>query len=202
MFILDADVDHGGPAYAPRHFTDEFAKAGYSGRSFNKGLLRFHDAHSGPEFLEHIRVAFPSIADPHASAIAFDWMGRQIVCARTKKRFGWTDARLLLADVDFAQLDELGDPDSLSRVLSNGQYRHALAEPQFESWREATGTAALAFDECVEYTIPPFIGGAQTQENMAVMNTSVHWGIVSQLVAKTRGLAPGTPLGPFSVGPR
>ncbi|SDZ32636.1 T6SS immunity protein Tdi1 domain-containing protein [Herbiconiux ginsengi] len=199
--ILDADISHGGPAYTPRYFTDEFARAGYSGRSFNRGLLRFHDAASGPEFLESVRVAFPSITDPHASAVAFDWMGRQIVCARTKKRFGWTEPRLLLADVDFAQLDDIGHPDSLARILASNQYRQAFEEPEFESWRQATGVEALAFDECVEYAIPPFLGGDQTQENLALVDTSVHWVLVSQLVAKTRGLAPGTPLGPFTVRP-
>lgn len=148
-----------------------------------------------------MRVAFPSITDPHASAVAFDWMGRQIVCARTKKRFGWTEPRLLLADVDFAQLDDIGHPDTLARVLASDQYRHAFEEPEFESWREATGTAALTFNQCVEYVIPPFLGGPQTPENLTLVDTSVHWVLVSQLVAQTRGLAPGTPVGPFRVRP-
>jgi hypothetical protein len=194
---LDTNVDHGGSTFSPRHFTTEFARAGYSGRSFNKGLLRFHDAASGAKFIELVRIAFPSIADPHAAAVAFDWMGRQVVCARTKKRIGWSDARLYLADVDFAELEDIGPPDSLAQLLSSDQYKQALEEPEFESWLNATGTASLAFDECVEYVVPPFLGGAQTQDNLVLANTSVHWAIVSQLVAKTRGLEPGTTVGPL-----
>lgn len=192
---VDPTVDNAGGAYVPPNFPTALADAGYCGRSFNQGLIRFHDAESGPEFTELVREAFPEIADPEAGVVAFDWRGRQLVSARDSAADGgWGGMLIHIADLGAGALYEIATPAEFAGALRNGAIEEALEAQAFSEWRAANGvpTATLAFDECIEYEVPLFLGGDDTLENMSVTDTSVLWTVIGQARAQSRDLPDGS----------
>ena len=197
---LDAGIDNGGGPYVPEGVPSVFADAGYSGHSFEGGLLRFHDAASGPQFRAYVRAAFPEIADPKVDVLAFDWQGRQIISIREKRSLGrWGDIELRVADLAAGKIFELSTIEEFAAVLKFDLAGRTFGESAYALFRGSNGVpdGVLAFDECVEYTHPLFLGGADDVSNMAVTNTAVYWSVVGQLRAKSASLPPGATLSGF-----
>jgi len=190
--IPDPEIDNAGGAYVPAGFPSAFADSGYCGRSFNRGLVRFHDAKSGPEFRELVLTAFAGQIHPDADVLAFDWQARQIVTVPTGE-----GVMLYLADVGSADVYELATPEEFAAVLTLDNVGEVFNEERFVAFRETNNVAdaALAFTECVEFEHPLFLGGEDSLSNMAVTDTSVYWTIIGALVAKTANVPPGTVIG-------
>ena len=183
---LDAGIDHAGGPYVPQGVPSAFADAGYCGHSFNGGLLRFHDASSGPEFRAYVRAAFPEIVDPQSDVLAFDWQGRQIITQRAKRSLGrWGDPELFVTDPAAGKIYDLSTIAEFAEVLKRDLADELFGGETYARFRAANGApdAVLAFTECVEYTHPLFLGGADDIANMAVIDTSVYWSVTSQLLA-------------------
>ncbi|MFB2581027.1 hypothetical protein ACEXQD_07225 [Herbiconiux sp. P15] len=192
---VDPTIDNAGGAYVPPNFPSALADAGYCGRSFNQGLIRFHDGSSAPEFTEMVREAFPEIPDPDAGVVAFDWMGRQLVSLRTRAEDGtWGEVLIHIADLGTGTLYEAATPAEFGGALRNGAIEEALDAQTFTDWRAANGvpTATLGFDECIEYDVPLFLGGDDTVRNMGVTDTSVLWTVVGQVRAQSLELPEGS----------
>jgi len=193
---VDPTVDNAGGAYVPANFPSALADAGYCGRSFNQGLIRFHDASTGPEFTELVRDAFPEIADPDAGVVAFDWRGRQLVSLRNGNPDGtWGEVLIHIADLGTGTIYEAATPREFGAALQDGAIEEALEAEAFAAWRAANGfAAALGFDECIEYEVPLFLGGDDTLENMSVTDTSVLWGLIGQVRVQSLDLPEGSPV--------
>lgn len=74
--VLDAQEGRQGYPYVPRNFPSVLADANWCGASFNRGLLRIHDAVSGPDSAKDILKVFSGRVSASADVIAFDWVGR------------------------------------------------------------------------------------------------------------------------------
>jgi hypothetical protein len=70
-----------GQPYVPRNFPSVCVEANWCGASFNRGLLRIHDAVSGPDSAEAVRTV-EEIADVDESR--FD----EVITLRTPPFFG------------------------------------------------------------------------------------------------------------------
>lgn len=192
---VDPGIDHAGGPYVPEGGPSAFADAGYCGRSFEEGLLRFHDAASGPEFRAYVRAAFPEIEDPRVDVLAFDWQGRQIITVRRPLGDGaWGEQELRVADLAGGAVQDLCTLPEFGAILQNDLVGQLFGQAQYDDFREVhgVGDAVLAFDECVEYSHPLFLGGVDSVANMAVTDTAVYWEVVGALRASTFSLAPGT----------
>jgi hypothetical protein len=199
--IPDQGIDHAGGPYVPKGIPSVFADAGYCGRSFNEGVLRFHDAVSGPEFRAYVRAAFPEIVDPAMDVLAFDWQGRQIITLREKRSLGrWGEAELHVADLAAGQILELATIPEFAAVLKQDLTDQVFNKAQYDAFREAFSApgGVLAFTECVEYSHPLFLGGQDHVSNMAVIDAAVYWSVTGQLRASTAALPPGTQISGFT----
>ncbi|WP_431278627.1 T6SS immunity protein Tdi1 domain-containing protein [Leifsonia poae] len=49
----------------------------------------------------------------------------------------------------------------------------------------------LAFDECVGYEVPLFLGGGDEIDNLQVADMEVYWTLTGQLRVATHDLRPG-----------
>jgi len=62
-----------------------------------------------------------------------------------------------------------------------------------EDWL-AAGGAQPAFDQCIGYKKPLFLGGEDDISNQELTDLEVYWHIMGQVIAKVKGLPPGTPV--------
>jgi hypothetical protein len=163
----------------------------FAGCSFDLGLYRIHDASSGPVAASAISEAFPDFAR-RAVPFAFDWLGRQF--ALDRERMVGDDPQVLLLEPGTGQVLEIpsGLVDFHDKELVD--FRDAaLAATFFAGWcaREPT-SVPLAREQCVGYRVPLFLGGADTVDNLEVIDWEVYWSISGQLLLGTASLAPGT----------
>jgi hypothetical protein len=172
--------------YVPRRGPASFADGGYCGRSFNQGVLRFHDATTGPNYRELCFAAFPELAsiDPDADVLAFDWHGRQYLTALPN---GVGDVQVLIADIGAGTLEILVGVVEFAAVLKMDNMRDFFDGQLYDQWRASVGRpgAGLAFTDCVEFTMPLYLGGAETVDNLQLIDLDVSWTIGAQLKVQT-----------------
>lgn len=181
VLVVDPVVGQGGihiPRQGPRYFAD----GGYCGRSFNQGLLRFHDATTAPLFRAYVVEGFAEIVqlDPNADVLAFDWQGRQYLTALPA---GATEVQIIRADIGRGVLEDLGPEQHFTTLLqAPGLYQYLDGE-RYDQWRAATGNPSmqLAFTDCVELVRPTYAAGQDNIDNMDVRDMDVSWGVGVQI---------------------
>jgi hypothetical protein len=147
-------------------------------------LIRYHDAASSARFLPHVRHAFPQTPET-ADLVAVDWMGRQYLQSGDD---------MFLADIGFGEFAELVTRAEWDAIAHDQPYE-AFDGERYDRFA-ATGALpdGLADTDCVEFTTPLFLGGADDISNMAVVDLDVHWTLGSQIYAQVRDLPPGSPI--------
>lgn len=191
---VDQGVTGTGGAYVPAHVGNVFAEAGYCGHSFNEGMLRFHDSVSGPAFRELLLSAFPELKRAKADVVAFDWNGRQLIATKEGRR---GDPLLKIADIGRG---DIMDVTELSRFAS-GLGNDALIDPtfdadMFQAWKLAVDGdgQGIPFSSCVEFATPLYLGGAESVDNLALIDIQVSWGVGAQIWTQVKNLPAGTPV--------
>lgn len=168
----------------------DFARR-FAGATFDQGLLRVHDADSGPAAADFIHDAFPEYGG-RLRAFAFDWLGRQFVLDEERMRSG--EPLVLLMEPGTGMALEI--PTTFSELIDDELVESsdaALLDQFFEEWSERNpGVLPLAFDQCVGYEVPLFLGGTDDVDNLEVTNTEVYWSLAGQLRVATRNLPPGS----------
>lgn len=165
----------------------------FAGCTFGDGIYRIHDSTSGPLALARVIDAFPEFAG-RARPFGFDWLGRQF--ALDSGRREGDEPLVLLLEPGTGEALEI--PQTLVNFHDEElvDYRDAaLAESFFRHWRDRNpAVAPLAFDHCVGYRIPLFLGGSDSVDNLEVIDTDVYWTLTGQLIRGTVKVAPGTPI--------
>jgi hypothetical protein len=184
--VIDPTVQGTGGVYVPEGATSAFADAGYCGRSFNSGLLRFHDSVSTPLFRAHVLTAFPDLEGTGIDVLAFDWMGRQVLT-----RGG--SPELLLADPAIGEYGEFLEVGMFSQVLKIDGAARAVEGELFAAWRAAAGAGErpLNFTDGVQYAIPLFLGGTHDAANLELIDLDVMWTITAQLIVRAQDAQKG-----------
>jgi Domain of unknown function (DUF1851) len=168
----------------------------FAGRSFEDGLYRLHDRRTGEQGEAALGEAFTEFRG-RACPFAYDWLGRQFALD-TDRAEGGEPLVLLL---------EPGTGETFEIPLSFAAFHEqlfelkepALAASFFSEWAQVNPTLVpLGRGDCVGYTIPLFLGGSDTVDNLEVIDLDVHWSLSSQLRAATSDLPPGTSIGGFS----
>ncbi|HEX6595710.1 MAG TPA: T6SS immunity protein Tdi1 domain-containing protein [Acidimicrobiales bacterium] len=159
---------------------DEFM-ARFAGCVFEGGLYRIHTRDSSAVANRWVADAYPEFA-ARAHCFASSWMGNQFALDRERTGKGGENLVLLLepgtamgleVPTSFAEFhdDELVDESDA-----------ALAAPFFREWAAANpGTVPLAPSDCVGYKVPLFLGGADTVDNLEVIDLDVYWTLTAQL---------------------
>lgn len=117
----------------------------------------------------------------------FDWLGRQFVHPTR-------DARGPILMLEPGTGDALEIPGSLWAFHTEAMAEDAealVAQGFFRDWM-AAGGRPLEHHEAVGYRVPLFPGGPDEIDNLEISDIDVYWSISAQLIAQTRGLAPGT----------
>lgn len=163
--------------------------AEYGGASFEGGLYRIMRPADLPRWQERIALAFPEFED-HIVCFGYDWAGS--VFALNIERLEDGQAGVVMFEPGTGEA--LRIPSNLQSFHDSGLVEFgeaALGISFYEKWR-ASGGAAPAYDECIGYRKPLFLGGVDEVENLEASDIDVYWHIVGQLIEQTRGLPLGT----------
>jgi hypothetical protein len=170
--------------------------ARFGGASFNGGLYRIVRASGMSAWNTRISLAFPEFAKG-TTVFGYDWLGRAFATERGRLEQGQPGVVMF----------EPGTGEALE-IPANVQTFHdieliqdsdpALASNAHNEWL-ARGGAVPAYAECIGYKVPLFLNGEDTFENMELSDLEVYWHLMGQLIVKTKGLRPGTRIGPVTI---
>jgi hypothetical protein len=154
------------------------------------GLLRIHNQRSGAEADSLALAAFPDFRD-RVACFAFDWLGRQF-SLDSERRQG-TEPLVLMFEPGTGEVLEI--PVTVRDFLESeivDAADAALARSFYLEWMESSGVESVGFTECVGYRVPLFLGGADTVDNLEIVDISVYWSILGQIRAGTVNAPMGT----------
>lgn len=166
-----------------------FAKFG--GASFQDGLYRVIHPAELDEWQERICSAFPEFQG-RIACFGFDWLGTTFAIDAGRLEDGQNGVVMFEPGTGEA----LEIPANLVSFHDSGLLEFeeaALAISFYEKWR-ASGGSAPNYDQCIGYKKPLFLGGSDEVGNLEPSDLDVYWHITGQLIRKTKGLPPGTPI--------
>jgi hypothetical protein len=194
-----------GPPPKPRtvNVPDVFRTSGVSelfaelgGAVFAEGAYRVHDPACAARWTELTVAAFPQL-ERGIMCFASDWLGRQLAVSTEAAPNGRPGVVLVDLQSDDVLRTECDLEDFHDRLL----VEHAesiLVLDLYRRWRSAGGAMPSA-SECVEYTVPLYLGGADDVSNLAVVNMEVAWGLAAQLLRQVRKLPEGTSISDIDI---
>lgn len=164
-----------------------FAELG--GAVFGEGAYRIHDPDLVAGWTDLAVEAFPSLKDT-ILCFASDWLGRQFAVSTRNVPSGRSG--VVLVDIHWDEVVFLAvDVEQLHGRLLADDPRQVLALSRYADWRAAGGAIPRA-TQCVDFTVPVYLGGADDVSNMSINDFEVVWGIGGQLLRQVRDLPPGT----------
>ena len=153
----------------------------HGGSTFEQGLYRLHTSASSESAREDLSDGFPELRRG-IDLFGYDWLGRQFGTRRQAPvpvlMFDLGSGDVLEIPVTFVEFHDAELVD----------YRDAaLASDFFASWTSGhPETIPLAFDQCVGYRIPLFLGGRDDLDNLEVTDLSVYLSLSAQLWGQVR----------------
>lgn len=164
---------------------------GLGGAVFGGGLLRVHTVDSARVADASVVAGFTEFAG-RIQCFAFDWLGRQFSLDPTRGERN--DPGVLMFEPGTAEALEV--PATFSTFFDEElvDYADAALASEFSQWLEAGGNVP-AFNECVGYRTPLFLGGEDIISNLEIIEMDVYWHLMAELRRTTRGLPTGTRIG-------
>jgi hypothetical protein len=168
----------------------EFLSA-FGGMSFRNSIYRIVKPAEEATWKERVAGPYPEFR-ARVTCFGFDWMGNVFA----------TDSSRLIEGQDGVVMFEPGTgkalniPSNLETFHEKGLHEFGeavLAISFYTAWTKAGG-AAPNYSQCIGYKKPLFLGGADTVDNLEISDIDVYWHILGQMIRKTRGLPPGTPV--------
>ena len=164
--------------------------------TYLNGAYRVHR----PDDVLHLTAlavsAFPDFAG-RVECFGADWLGRQFA----------TDQGRIVHGAPQVLMLEPGTGEALEIPVDRSAFhgRELIDEPDavaaysfFEEWLEGGGSRP-AYNQCIGYKQPLFLGGTDDVTNLKIVDLDVYWTISAQLLAQVRGLPHGTKVGHVSI---
>ncbi|MSS84581.1 hypothetical protein FYJ24_07355 [Actinomycetaceae bacterium WB03_NA08] len=188
--VVDQLTGGKGGRYVVEHMRPVFADNGYCGVSLNQGMLRFHDAETGPLYRALVGEAFPDFAARGVDVLAFDWQGRQYATVDS----GGGESDIWVADIGRGSIDAVCSVENFIAALKDDHAFDTVFERELlDQWRGMVGAenSVIPFDSCVAYEVPIFLGGSEGVDNLEVADLEVNWTVGAQIYAQVKDLPEG-----------
>ena len=186
MKMVDAEIILSTAIYSDDMLGKLFSL--YGGQSFNQGLYRIIDYNNINYWNDLVKTAFPSFSN-RITCFSFDWMGR--VFAIDSSRIKDSHSGIVMFEPGTAEALEIPCNIETFHESELIHYREeALAENFYHQWL-ASGGISPRITQCIGYSIPLFLGGSDTTDNLGLSDLDVYWTITSQLIQKIGGLPIG-----------
>jgi len=144
------------------------------GTSYNHGLFMLYDVSSSQHFTQRVETFFTN-AKGKITCFGRDWLNRQFAINR--------DDTSIIYQFDVVYNEVIEIPVDLKLFFEDEIIKYSnelLAESFFNNWQGKV-KIDLSCHQCVDYKIPPMLGGKDTIENLEVRDEDVAWEINSQL---------------------
>jgi hypothetical protein len=166
--------------------------ASFGGASFRHGLYRIVRAEDVACWNARVSLGFPEFTG-RITCFGYDWQGSAF--AVDSQRLEQDQPGVLLFEPGTGQALEIpSNLETFHDVLVVEDPDAALAANIYvEDWLEAGGSQP-AYDQCIGYKKPLFLGGEDDISNQELSDLEVYWHIMGQVIAKVKGLPPGTPV--------
>ncbi|MER9306598.1 T6SS immunity protein Tdi1 domain-containing protein [Mesorhizobium sp. M0496] len=163
----------------------------FGGGSFKQGLYRIVRAQDVARWNARVSLGFPEFTG-RITCFGYDWQGTAFAVDTGRLEQGEPGVVMFEPDTGealqipcnvrtFHDIELIEDEDAI------------LASDGYAMWREAGG-AQPAYAQCIGSKKPLFLGGEETIENLELSDLDVYWHIMGQIIAKVKGLPPGTPV--------
>ncbi|RVD55726.1 MULTISPECIES: T6SS immunity protein Tdi1 domain-containing protein [unclassified Mesorhizobium] len=164
----------------------------FGGASFRKGLYRVIRAQDVALWNARVTLGFPEFVG-RITCFGYDWQGSAF--AVDGERLEQGQPGVLLFEPGTGEALEIpANIETFHDVLAIEDPDAALSANIFvEDWL-AAGGAPPTYDQCIGYKIPLFLGGVDDVSNQELTDLEVYWHIMGQVIAKIKGLPPGTPV--------
>lgn len=147
------------------------------------GLYRRHREEDVERFTALAEAAFPDLKGA-IRCFGADWLGRQF--ATDARRVEGGKPQVVLIEPGTGEVLEIpADIDSFHTTILVDEADAAVAEPFYRDWL-ASGGARPAYDQCIGYIRPLFLGGADDLGNLELSDLDVYWTITGQILTQIR----------------
>lgn len=197
-FSMDTDLTGTGQVWTPALIGDRFSRIGACGRSFGRGLFRFHDSISAIDAQETLKAMWPGLESDFA-VLAFDWLGRQFaVVGAEHSETGVAD--VVLFDPSVHRAESLVEPAEFLDAFQMPLMVEVLEAPLFDAWLTSESLTDLPFTDCAGCKVPGFLGGSLELSNLESSDLSVHLSVLAQLWQPVASAADGSRVTRVQVG--
>jgi len=164
----------------------------FGGASFKQGLYRIIRAQDLAAWNARVNLGFPEAAG-RITCFGYDWQGTAFAVDTERLEEG--QPGVLMFEPGTGEILEIpANIETFHDALVIENPDAALtANIYVEDWL-ATGGAQPAYDQCIGYKKPLFLGGEDDISNQELTDLEVYWHIMGQVMAKVKGLPPGTPV--------
>ena len=164
------------------------------GKSFGNGLFRSFSNENIEKWTTIVTEAYPE-AQGQFKLFGFDWLGRCFGVSLRKNE----SEKIFMFEIGTGEV--LGIPCSLENFLNEEIPLYAddcLAASFFDEWM-TVNEEAIAYENCVGYIVPLFLGGDDEIDNLEETDMEVYWGITAQIVNVVEDYPDGTEFGEFTI---
>lgn len=166
------------------------ADLGWHGASLKRGLLRIHNAQTGPEATKELHEAFTDQAQG-LIVFATDWQSRHFAAGTLPN--GQT--AVWEADISTGLLEPIATvTDFLTLITTDRKAPKLFNETLFGRFCAQNRLLGLEFQQCASYKVPPMLGGNEDLDNRDLTYNTVHWTMFGQIYQKVKDLPDGTPI--------
>jgi hypothetical protein len=163
---------------------------------FLDGAYRRHRDEDVERFTALAVELFPKFAS-RVRCFGADWLDRQFATDRGRIVNG--SPQVLLLEPGSGEAFEIPVDAATFHETELLKYPNEVLEYLvFREWLEAGG-ARPAYDQCVSYKKPLFLGGEHEIANLAIGDLDVYWTICGQMLAQVRNLPSGTKIGSVKI---
>lgn len=167
-----------------------------SPNAFLDGAYRLHKSEDVERFTALAIRAFPELST-RVTCFGADWLGRQFALDSARVVVG--EQQVLLLEPGTGEMLQIpADYSSFHTDELVHEADTAVAYGFFHKWRSAGGLIP-AYDQCVGYRRPLFLGGEDEVSNLELCDFELYWDISAQLLEQVRGLPRGTPITGMSI---
>jgi Domain of unknown function (DUF1851) len=138
---------------------------------------------------ERVSLGFPESTN-RVTCFAYDWLGRAF--AADTQRLEQGQPLVLMFEPGTGEALEVPTNIATFHDHELTEFSEAVLAINFHKEWLASGGAEPAYTECIGFKRPLFLGGRDDLENLESSDLDVYWHLMGQLIAKTRGLPPGT----------
>ena len=147
------------------------------------GAYRPHREEDVDQFTALAVEAFPEFAG-RITCFGADWLGRQFATDTGRLENGRPGVLMLEPGTGEA-LEIPADRDGFHARELKEHADAAVALSFFRDWCRAGG-AIPAYDQCVSYRIPLYLGGADDISNLELSDFDVYWSLSAQLLGRLK----------------